>query len=273
MASLLDVIRQNSNKTVDPNQAQMTDQTDLASKLLRAKSGKAVGSGDTGASNLGEASAVATTQQGLKQLGTQAQVQNQGVEQAAAGQQQQLDQAKSGIDQSRRFDTIQTKLQTNQVLNDLERNKGQIDLNKQKGAMEQVGNNLRLQNQQYVDNLQREGKKARLDNELEFKTQLANDVIGAKTSLFKDQMTANQLLDLDNNAFKKQLGNMSIDAAWGMWKDNAKAANTRGIYSAAGGLVTAGIGAAGSMPSGGGADTGTTVATGDQNVSDAGSIA
>lgn len=259
MANLLDTIRQ--------NKPGVTDESQKLQGLLRAKSGKAVAGPEVASSNLGEQQAVAQSQQQIQnEVVPQAQIQEQGQRQQTAGIKQAESQQVQGIEQSRRFDTIENRLKTQQILNDLERNKGQIDLARDKAQLEQVGQNLRLQNKQYIDNLQREGNRARLGNQAEFQEALADSVLGDSRELLEKNLGNKSILDATDRDFQKSLTEMDVNHAYDMFKREKKEQKERALYQSIGGLTQAGIGAAGSMKSGSPAaspSTGSTVATGD----------
>ncbi len=248
MANLLDTIRQNTQ----PQQAGMTDETQRLQTLLRAKSGKSLGGSAVGASNLAEQQAVTQTNQQLGQVAGQAEIQNQQLEGQQA-QQQQAEQIQTAeIDQSRKFDTIQNKLKTEALLNDFERNKGQIDLNRDRARAEQLGAQIRLQDKQYIDNLSREGSKARLDDQLEFNKQIAKSTFGNSEQILKKNLGNREVIDASDREFSKSLTQMGVDDAWSMFRSEQAANRQKAMWTGIGSLATAAVGAAGSTDFGSG---------------------
>lgn len=273
MANLLDTIR--SNNPAMQNQQGVTDETGKLQTLLRAKSGKDTGlaSAPVAASNLGEQAATAQTNNQLQnQVAPAAAIQTAQLGQQAAGQQQQTQQATQQVNQARKFDTLETKMKTNQVLSDLERNKGQVDFQAERANLEQIGQNLRLTNQQYINDLQREGNSRRLDDSNEFSQAMSETMLGANKGLLEKQLGNQGILGANDRQFRTAMANMDINTAYDMFKNDMAAQKQRALYAGAGALVTAGIGAAGSMPTGSATspDTGTTVATGDISTGNAG---
>lgn len=242
MPNLLDAIRQNSQ--IQP-QGQ-TDETQKLQGLLRAKSGKDVGGGSVAASSLGEQSAVSQANQQLQsQVVPQAQIQQQGLEQQQAQQNQQAEIQGQQIGQQRRANTLQNKVQTEQILNDLERSKGQIDLQSQKAKVDQVAQNLRLSTQQYVDNLQREGSRKRLDNSASFQEELNKSILGDQQDLLQKQLGNRDVLQASDRDFKKAMNNMQLSDARNLFQKNMKQQKQRALYSTIGAATSAGIGAYG----------------------------
>lgn len=243
MPNLLDTIRQNSGQL--PEQG-VTDETQKLQGLLRAKSGKAVGGSAVSASNLGEQQAVAQTGQTLQnQIQPQAQIQaaQQGQQQAATQQAEQIQ--RTDIAQQRRFNDVQNRMRTESLLNDMERQNKQLSLEKDRASLEQVASGLRLQDKQYIDNLQREGAKQRLDNQMEFNKTLTDQIMGDNQDLLQKRLNNKSVLDASDRDFNKAMANMDINTAWDIFNNDMAAQKQRAIYGAAGALTTAGIGAYG----------------------------
>lgn len=243
MANLLDTIRANNPALQQQGQ---TDQTQSLQTLMRAKSGKAVSGPEVASSNLQEQQAVQQTNNQMQnQIAPAAQIQNEGQREQQTAQTQQTQQKQSEIAQGRRFDDLQTKIKTDQILADLERGKGKIATDQSNAQLEQVGQNLRLQNAQYIDNLQREGNMSRLGDDASFKQELARSVLGNNQALLEKQLGNKSILDTNSREFKEAMAKMDVNTAWDMFGNSLAAEKQRAAYSGAGSLATAGIGAYG----------------------------
>jgi hypothetical protein len=237
MANLLDIIRGNTQQTTQPQQ--MTDETQGLAGLLRARSGKAVGPAPVAVSQQQEAGAVAETNQQLQPVRQQAQIQQAGLEQQQASQTSQQMAQEAEVDQTRKFNTIQNQLKTNEILSDLERRRGEIDVNRDIASMEQLGATLRLQNKQYVDNLQREGARARINDGNSFAEEYTRAAFDNGATLSSNDRLNKAIVNQDDREFQKQLAQMGIDDAWGMFRDNQRAAQDQARW----GMFTTAIGA------------------------------
>lgn len=239
--NLLDTIRTNSALT----QQGQTDETAKLGTLLRARSGKSLSAPTISSSNLGEQSAVAQTNSTLQnQVAPTAALQNAQQQQQSSAITQQAGQQMSDIAQSRRFDDAQSKLKTDQLLSDLERNKGQIDVNRDKASLEQAAFQLRLQNQNYVQDLQREGARARLDNDVGFKQAIADQSLNINNQeLLQKQLGNKSILSASDREFKQAMAQMGVDTAYDMFTNEAKAQKERAIYSSIASLAGASMGA------------------------------
>jgi len=246
MANLLDTLRQNSQV----GQQGVTDETSKLATLLRAKSGKAVGGSGVVSSNLGEQAAVAQTNQQLQQqVAPQAAIQQAGMAQQASQIQQQETQQRADIAQSRRFDTVQNKIKTDQLLKDLERNKGEIDVAKQGAQLEQLGANLRLQNKKYVDDLQREGQLARLNDDAAFREAALRSAMGNKMEIVNKTIDNNTILSANDREFKKKVAQIDIATAYNMFNADMAAGKQQAMWGGIGSLAKAGIAAYGAYSS------------------------
>lgn len=246
MASLLDIIRGNSNQAATQKQG-VTDETQKLQGLLRAKSGKAISNPAMGASNLGEQSAVqANNEQIQGVVAPQAQIQNQTMRQQELEQDQSNKILQSETAQSRRSDDLRTQIQTDQMLADLERGKGKVDTAQYKANLDQVAQNLRLQNRQYVDDLKRNGQMSRLEDDVTFKETLQETVYGDATDLLNQKLGNKSILDANDNQFQQMTARMGANDAYAVYAADAKSRQDRALWESLAGMSQAGIGAYGS---------------------------
>lgn len=239
MANLLDAIRQNRPQGV-------TDESQRIAQLLRAKSGKQVAAPEVGGSNLAEAAAVGQAQQEFDQtIMPQAQVQQAGQDLQRAGQAQEFQIQKAGIAQERRFNDVENKLKTTELLNSFERDQGSLDYERNKAAVEQFAQGLRLQNARYISDLQREGARNRLNTEIGFNEALAEDMFGANKELLEKQLGNRSILDATDRDYKTMLSRMGVQDAWAAWDRENAAEKKAAEWKAIGMGTQAGIGAAG----------------------------
>jgi hypothetical protein len=232
--NLLDTIRQNSQKMG------MTDETQKTAQLLRAKSGKSGAA--TPQSNLGEAAAVDA---GNAELGQTNQA-NQLIQSNLEQKQMELDQSQKNssraIETERNRNQLESRLQVESVLRDLERDMGKVDMNRDQARFEQVASGLRFQNQQYMDNLEREGKRSRLDDKLAFDQHLQQAVYDDSLALLQKHLGNKSILDMDDREFEVLLAKMDSRTLWREYQDTVDAARKRAPWVAATGATTSIIG-------------------------------
>jgi hypothetical protein len=240
---LLTAIRQNSQQATQ-NQG-VTDETQKAQDLLSARTGKDQGSsGVKTTTNLGEKQAVAQTNQQLGLLAQGAAAQNQGLAQAQESQQNQFNQQSQAIGQERQGLQLRNSLQTNEILNNLKRSKGDIDQKQYEAQMDQVAQDVRLQTKSYVDNLQREAGKARLNDKFSFEEQLVKDQFGDSGKLLQKQLGNKSILDASDREFEEATAKMGINESYAAFKRELQGQKQAAMWSSIGALTNAGIGAA-----------------------------
>lgn len=233
MANLLDALK-----------PQMQDTTSGLATLLRAKSGKAVAGPSTALSTQQEQAALAQTVQAMQPVEAAAETQAMAQEQQAREVEQRAEQQQTEIAQAREANRMQTQLRTDQLLQELEQGRGKMDLARYQSNLEQVGFNLRLDNKEYVDNLQREGARARLNDRVQFEKQLALSTLANNKELLEKELGNRSVLAASDREFSKKLAEMGIQNAWQILNNDIKAAQEIGQAQAVGGLITAGVSAA-----------------------------
>lgn len=244
MANLLETIRQNSNLLQKP--AGVTGETQKLSSLLRAKQGKAGTDPEVAQSNIQEQAAVANTNAQLRnQVAPQLALQNAQVSQAVRGTEQQANIQQQEIAQSRRANELENRIKTDELLQNAEQARGNLDLERDRATAEQISHNLRLQNKQYTDNLQREGARARLDDSLRFKEELTRSALADNEALARDSKIQQAMLNDSDRQFDKRLAQMGVDESWAIVRSDMRAAKEEAKWGAIGALGGAGIQAAG----------------------------
>jgi hypothetical protein len=219
-------------------------QTAQVSQLLQAKSGKspqtAISSAAPRASNIAEQAANQQTALGLEGLRQQGSLVAEGLQQESANQTQTFQQGAEKVNEQLLDLQDQYTRQSEAILQDYQRGTRKFDLQKDKARMEQLGFNLRLSNDQYIQQLQREGFKSRLDNQARFQEELARTVFGEELDMFQNDLGFRSLMNADNRRFNEQLGAIDIDFAVAMATTANQAANTQMMWSSAGQLGAAG---------------------------------
>lgn len=261
MAGLMDSINQQLGT---PGQVTPTDSTQQAQGLLRAKLGKAGAPGEAAPqqSNIGEQLANQTSNLGLQNIAQQGKV---NAEQLAQSQQDVVQRGQEQQAQTnQQFADAQSKFgqQAQSILDNLAANKTTMGANEQAAAMDQAGFLIRGQNQNYVQELQRQGQLNRLADDQSFKEQLQQSVFADQTDLLKNDVAFKTMMDSSDRQFNQALQNMSDDFAIKMADKAMKTAAAQARFSGIAGLAGAGIqaGAASysSKPSGSGSTGGTT---------------
>lgn len=218
--------------------------TDLTRKLLLAKSGKAgaaAGGGAPNISNLGEQAAIQQTTADLGQVEKQGQVADQAEAMGNEGLAEAERAGRTSLGQQRQGNQLQLKMDTNRLFRDIEESGKKLDFEKDKAQLDQLSQNLRLQDQQYVDKLQHEGQKARLDNDLDFEKEYQKSQLGDLEELYRTKLGVNNLLSAKERDLKKFMGTMDIQDAIQIAKSNGKRAAIQQKWQGIGNAAEAGI--------------------------------
>lgn len=249
--ALIDKIQQNL-ATAGSEPVGNTDQTGRARTLLAAKSGKAVNAAASAPqSAVAESAAVDQTNQAMAPVQQAGQVAAAGI-----GQQvQQLGAAETGAraDLALRQKQLQqsNSIQKQQLLADLSRDRASLDLDRDKAKLEQLAFTMRMGDQKYLDQLEMEGQRKRLDNDLNFKEEMQKSIMGSNDELLKKSLGNTNIMAANDRDYAKALSAMDINAALEMARNEAKDAKAAAMISGVGGLATAGIAAAGTKWSSG----------------------
>lgn len=236
-ATLYDTIQQNlTQKQPAPGD---TDQTAQARKLLAASSGKATGP-SAPASNVGEQAAVDTTRQNLGQVQQQGQMAAAGIQQAQK-QVEAGEQTQRGALSINEQATIQhANQQKTQIMQELSQSGQQLDADRDRAKLEQLTQSMALNDKKYVDTLDLEGSKLRLDSDLAFKTELQKSILGSNTDLLKQSLQADDISQASARDWQKLIASIDINQAITLANNAAKDAATASQIGAAQKIIQTG---------------------------------
>ena len=248
MMNLLDAIRKNQQQAQSPlgqpgQQLQQGGFTQAAQNLLATKAtGKAVepGAGQPATMNLGEQVAQQQAQTAQVEQAREAQLPN--LIQEAEAQQTEFEGAQSNLELDEKYNQAQTNLlnQANRLLTSYETGQRQLDMTRKRADAEQLGFTLRLSNSKYLDNLNREARKNRLDNELKFKEALQRSIFDEELGMFQDNLDFRRMMNADERQFNDLLSQINIDFAMDMAKQDSAQANQEMMWRGISGVVGAG---------------------------------
>ena len=183
----------------------------------------------------------------LQQAGT---LQSTAQIQQAEAQQQQFQGQANQISQEH-LNAVETY--NNQVAGMLQQESDQIQqmtLSDDKSKVEQMGLMLRLGNQSYIDQLNSQATKSRLNDKAAFQQALNQSVFAQETNLLGSSLEFRNYLAADQRATTQALANMDINFALQVATVENKAAATTTMWNGIGTLAGAGVsGAAGAYAS------------------------
>lgn len=244
------------NKKMQEPQAQpgMTDQTQQAQSLLRTKLGKA-GMGSSAvpaASNIQEQQAVKQAQNQMSQVASAGQIQAEQATQEALGQQAQEAESFRQIEQRQKDLESNFRLSTDELLQEFERGKLKLEDSKDAAKTEQLGFQLRLQDQNYINELKRQGDLNRFKSDQDFRVAAAEQEIADNKALLQMGIDAKAFANMQDAEFSKVLATMDVNQAIQMFKDEQAHAKKMGKWKMLASLVSTGSSMYGQSGSGSG---------------------
>jgi len=249
MATLLDTLKKNLGGVGAPAEP-IADETGTVQRLLAAKKGIVGGPQAPKGLNIAEAAARGQTQQQLQQVGEQAQLQSTAIQQAATGQAEEQKQREQAIEGQREEGALRNRIQTENILRGLEQSGREMDEKERQSQIELAGAMLRFQNGQYIRDLQREGAKARITDANEFDRQLLESILGENRALLKAKIGSQELRDLNDRDFNKEIAKIDIDTALQFARENAKQMQTQAQIQGATELAKSAVSAYGQYKGG-----------------------
>lgn len=210
MATLLERIKQGLGQATTPAAPEAGTQTGQLEALVSARAGITGPRKGLKGQSLTEAAAQQQTQQQLAGLSQQAALGQTAIEQAAQEQAQRQAQQERQIETQRQENILSTRIQTENILQDLEQRKKSLSEDQRQAKIEQAALLLRTQTKNYTDRLRMEGEKARLQDALKFNEELARAVIGENQAIFEQGLKNAAILDAKDRDFNKVLAQMGV---------------------------------------------------------------
>jgi len=127
------------------------------------------------------------------------------------------------------------------ILQDFEQGKARLDSARDKSRMEQALFGLRFSNKQYLDQLEVEGKRRRLDNAVQFKQALTETLFKEELEMLKNDIEFKRKLAADEREFEKLLGSMDLETALRLAAGEAEALQIEQMISGGKAVVSGGL--------------------------------
>jgi hypothetical protein len=165
-----------------------------------------------GQTNLAEQSAVADANSTLQnQVAPAAELQNNQLQLQADEQQQSADLQKADVDQRRNIVQQQAQNKLGELMQSFGQQRQELDLKRDRAQVDQIMTTARLANKQYVDQLEEEGRKLRLDNAADFQNQLLDTTFENNSSLIKSKIGADNVLRSTDRQYQQRLSQITVD--------------------------------------------------------------
>jgi hypothetical protein len=213
--SILDNIRKGLTGAAGP--VVQTDRTQQIEALQQGQTGKAA-QPSTGprTSTVAEQAALAANRAQAAQANLTGEIQASALEQQEEAQQrqynnQELATIEKALDVKQSFAN-----QSEAIMGNLERQGRELDVRRDGAKLEQLGFNIRLNNKEYIEQLQREGQMSRIDNAAQFEEELKRTIFSDQLDALNESLDMRRLIDADERQFQEGLAQISIDDALAM---------------------------------------------------------
>lgn len=244
MATLTEALNQGSLIKSNAAAGAPTNLTQAIQGLSAAKAGKDVSFTSSPAiSNVQEQVAqqeVRTAAQKVQEAGA---FERRAIDQQVA-QVQEVEQAELvNLDEQRMSQQSEYQDRLNTILDDFEKQGEQLDFMKQKALAEQAGFLMRMSSDKYISQLETQGRKSRLNSEINFKDALARSIFRDEIDLFQSDLDFRAYLNSKDRAAKDALSVLSLDQALALATASAKSEGAQKFWSGVGDTGSAVAGA------------------------------
>jgi hypothetical protein len=214
MATLLDAIRRNMQQAPQQQAPAAVGATQAAARLQQARGGKQVGATEgPQMSTVAEQVGIQQAQQGLQDVGQQAAIQSEQLAQRGAEQEQREQLAGAQIQQGRQINREQAAQEERNLISAFERERAGMSEEDRQAKMEQIGFVAALQDDEYMNKLQMEGARRRLDNDAEFRVALRQQFLTDMEDILRDDLQFRDLESLKQNDWERGMAKMDYGTA------------------------------------------------------------
>lgn len=216
-------------------------------ELQAATAGRTIVGGEGGPAqrSMAETVAAAAAQQQQKEDVLQGEVAAAGLEQQAKEQEQQFQQRTAMLDEQALNSRQQMLNKTQEILQDFSQRRGELDFKENSSRVQYALASLRMSNDDYLDRLEAEAARSRLDDQTAFEWELTQSIFADEMELFKNDLAFKHSMNADERAFRDYLAEIDIDQAIQLSGMDIQAAETAAQYKAGGEFLSAGVQAVG----------------------------
>lgn len=127
------------------------------------------------------------------------------------------------------------------IFSEFERSNKELQDRRDASQLEQLGFTMAMSDQSYMDEISRIGRQRGLDNDLQFKTEIATMTLGNELSAMADEMSWGRVFNATRREWEEEIAKISLDSAAQIARAEIKAANTQAMWQAVGTVAGAGI--------------------------------
>lgn len=226
MASLLDTLRKNLAQA-GAAPAPAGEETGQVQALVSAKAGQVGGRPAPRGRSITEAAVRQQTQEQLTAAQDQATAQSIATTQAFQEQAQKQRGAEAEIEGRKEAGRLESRIKTENVLKDLEMNRGRMNAREQQAKTEMLTALMRLGDKDYIERLQSEGARTRLDNQEQFNQALAESIMRENLDIFNKGLVDRQAREASDREYQKELARMNASDILAQYRAAARQGATQ----------------------------------------------
>lgn len=217
-------------------------QSEKIKELQAATAGRALLGGEGGPAQGSQAEMIAAAgaQEQQKEDVLQGQMAAAGLEQQAAQQEQQFQQKQAFLDEESLNIRQQTLNKTQDILQDFFQRKGELDFKEESSRVQYAIASMRLSNDDYLDRLEAEAARSRLEDQTAFDWELTQSIFREELGIFKNDLDFKRALGAEERDFKEYMAEFNLDQAIQLSQIDMQAAESAAQYQAMGQLASAG---------------------------------
>ncbi len=218
-------------------------QSERIRELQAGAAGREVAGGEGGPQqgSLAETVAAAAAQQQQQEDILQGQVAAAGLEQQEKEQEQQFQQKTAQLDEQAINVRQQMQNKTQEILQDFVQRRDELDFKANSSRVQYALASMRLSNDDYLDKLEAEGARSRLEDQTAFEWELTQTIMANEMEMFQNDLSFKVAMNADERTFKEYIAEFNIDQAIQLAVAEAEAAEKQAEFQAIGGLASAAV--------------------------------
>lgn len=236
MANNLSQLIQSNLQRASDFAPEPVSQTEQAQRLLEARTGRETTRTGPKATSIGEAMANQQTRMGLNQIAQAGQIQAEQFRLSQEQVEQQYRQQVEQLNEEQIARQEQYQRQVEALLGELTRGTKQINVAREGAKAEQLGFQLRLSNEKYINNLREQAARDKLVSDIDFKEAIIRTTFSDELDLLGKDLDFRLMLKADDAQFQKMLANIDIETAIAIASSQSQSASAQMVV---GGVVQA----------------------------------
>jgi len=188
-------------------------QSERLREMQRATSGKLAGETGPAAASLAEQVAATAAEQQRQEDVLQGKIQAEQLSMQERQQQEETRQKSRQLDEQMLNAKQDMQNKVSNILQDYTQRGGELDLREESARTQYAIAMMRLSNDDYLDQLEVEASRSRLQEEASFSWELTQSVFEDELSILKNDLSFRSAINADERTFKEYIAEMQLETA------------------------------------------------------------